>query len=150
MTQKTKDLPLNLGLENYQYPDKFGEWLGYKTLSIDKILFTAEVELLIREDHLSPARRAHGGVIASFFDFSFGAAVFSSLGPKDFCSTIELKINYLKPIEEGDLLIAKTAVVFRGNRICVLHGNIYRGEEKNPVSMGTATFNVGTIGQKRR
>jgi acyl-CoA thioesterase len=134
--------PNELGLENYQYPDQFGNWLGYKVVQIDKNLHKAEVELQIREDHLSPAKRVHGGVVSAFFDFSFGAAVFSTLGPRDYCSTVELKVNYLRPIELGDLLLAKTEVIFRGKRLCVLHGYAYRNGEKEPVAMATATFNV--------
>jgi acyl-CoA thioesterase len=81
-------------------------------------------------------------VVSSFFDFACGAAVFSSLGPRDYCSTVELKINYLRPIELGDRLTAKTEVVFRGKRLCVLHGYAYRNDEPEPVAMATATFNV--------
>jgi len=51
-------------------------------------------------------------------------------------------VNYLKPIELGDALLAKTEVVFRGKRLCVLRALAYRNEEKDPVAMATATFNV--------
>lgn len=131
-----------LNLENYKHPDKFGEWLGYKITKIDRKARLAEVELQIREDHLSPAARVHGGVVSAFFDFAFGAAVFSTLEPHDFCSTVELKVNYLKPLELGDFLIAKAQIVYRGKRLCVLHGYIYRNQEAEPVSMATATYNV--------
>jgi acyl-CoA thioesterase len=129
-------------LENYQSPDKFGNWLGYKVKSIDTEDFSAEVELPIREDHLSPAKRVHGGVISAFFDFACGAAVFASMQPKDFCSTVELKVNYFKPLQAGDLLTAKTQVVFRGKRLCVIHGMAYRNGQSDPVAMATATFNI--------
>ncbi len=131
-----------MNLENYSYPDRFGDWLGYKILVLDRVNFKAEVELKIREDHLSPARRVHGGVVSAFFDMACGAAVFATMEPKDFCSTVELKINYLRPIELGDLLLAKSEVVFRGKRLCVLHGYAFRNGEKNPVAMATATYNV--------
>jgi acyl-CoA thioesterase len=142
MSSKKEDSSLEVKLENYQYPDKFGDWLGYKVLEVDKVHYKSKVELKIREDHLSPANRVHGGVISAFFDFAFGVAVFSSLGPRDFSSTVELKVNYLRPIELGDTLIAKGDVVFRGKRLCVLHGYVYRNGEKQPVAMATATFNV--------
>src|SRR5689334_527057 len=106
MNSKNSD-PRTFDLELFRYPDKFGEWLGYKMVNLDRESQTAEVELQIREDHLSPARRVHGGVVSSFFDFACGAAVFSTLGPRDFCSTVELKVNYLRPIDLGDLLNAK-------------------------------------------
>jgi uncharacterized protein (TIGR00369 family) len=128
--------------KNYQHPDNFGSWLGYKLVGIDKEKYGAEVELVVREDHLSSAKKLHGGVIAAFFDYAFGAAVFSSLGPKDFSSTVELKVNYLKPVDLNDVLRARAEVVFRGKRLCVLHGYIYKNKEEDPVAMATATFNI--------
>jgi uncharacterized protein (TIGR00369 family) len=133
------------GFENYKHPDKFGDWLGYEVIHIDKALYKAEVQLNVREDHLSSAGRVHGGVVSAFFDFACGAAVFSSLGPKDFCSTVELKVNYMRPIELGDVLVAKSEVVFRGKRLCVLHAYAYRNGTSEPVAMATATFNVVTV-----
>ena len=130
--------------ENYKYPDQFGKWLGYRVVSVSPTEKMAQVELKIREDHLSPAQRVHGGVVSSFFDYAFGATVFSLMGPKDFCSTVELKVNYLKPIELGDTLLAKTEVVFHGKRLCVLRALAFRNSEKEPVAMATATFNVVT------
>ncbi len=132
-------------LENYQFPDKFGEWLGYRVLSVDTQAHKVEVELEIREDHLSPAKRVHGGVVSAFFDYACGAAVFTTLGAKGFCSTVELKINYLRPIELGDRITAKSEVVFRGKRLCVLHAYAYKNGQVAPVAMATATFNVGTV-----
>ena len=143
-----KTSPASLGLENYQHPDQFGQWLGYKIIQVDKATFSSEVELQIREDHLSPSGRVHGGVISSFFDFALGAAVFSTLGLKDFCSTVELKVNYLRSIELGDLIRAKASVVFRGKRLCVLQGFIYKKGELEPTAMATATFNIVTKTEK--
>jgi acyl-CoA thioesterase len=138
------------GLENYQFPDCFGDWLGYRVVSVDSVLHRAEVELKIRKDHLSPARRVHGGVVSAFFDMACGAAVFSTMSAKDFCSTVELKVNYLRPIELDDVLLAKTEVVFLGKRLCVLHGYAYRNDEAAPVAMVSATYNVVRLKNKNQ
>jgi uncharacterized protein (TIGR00369 family) len=132
-------------LENYRYPDQFGKLLGYHVVHIDREVFEATAELKIREDHLSPSRRVHGGVISAFIDFTCGAAVFSTLGARDFCSTVELKVNYLLPLELGDFLIAKASVVYRGKRLCVLQAFIYKQGEKQAAAMASATFNVVTV-----
>src|SRR4051794_7465305 len=102
--------PSSLGLENYKHPDKFGEWLGYKITHIDYKRNIAKASLRVREDHLSPAARVHGGVISAFIDFVCGAAVFSSMQRHDYASTVELKVNYLRPVELGDLLVAQSKV----------------------------------------
>ena len=131
-----------LDLTNYSYPDKFGEWLGFKVAKFNRKKQQVETTLEIRKDHLSSAGRVHGGVISGFFDFACGVTVFTTLKTDDFCSTVELKVNYFHPIDLGDYLVAKTHVVFRGKKICVIHGYIYKKGEKKPTAMATATFNI--------
>ncbi|MBW8051764.1 MAG: PaaI family thioesterase [Cytophagales bacterium] len=137
-----KSIKSQLGLKHFHYPDKYGEWLGYKMLKFDRKKQSVEGSLKIRKDHLSPAGRVHGGVISGFFDFACGAAAFTTMDDSDFCSTVELKVNYFLPIELGDNLIIQTKVVFRGRKICVIHGYIYRKNETQPTAMATATFNI--------
>lgn len=131
-----------IGLKNYQLPDKYGSWLGYKAIKLDFKKQEAILGLTLREDHLSPAGRIHGGVISGFFDFACGAAVFLTMGPEDFCSTVELKVNYFSPLDAGDRLQCHSRVVFRGKKLCVVHALLYRNREKKPVAMATATFNI--------
>src|SRR3989338_9212723 len=129
-------------LKNYQLPDKYGQWLGYKVEKVDRKKGRAVVGITLRDDHLSPAGRIHGGVISGFLDFACGAAVFSTMNPEDFCSTVEIKVNYFRPLNSGDRLLSDTCVIFRGNRLCVVQALLYRKKDKNPVAMATATFNI--------
>jgi uncharacterized protein (TIGR00369 family) len=129
-------------LENYQHPDLFGKMLGYKVVRYNATKRTAETRIKLRSDHLSPAGRVHGGVISAFFDFACGAALFPLLGAHDFTSTVELKVNYFRPLDRGDDLTAKTEVVFKGRRLSVIHGFAYRQGEKEPVAMATATYYI--------
>ncbi|HSA60270.1 MAG TPA: PaaI family thioesterase [bacterium] len=137
-----KKFPKEHGLKNYSLPDKYGVWLGYKPVRVSRKKGEAVLELKLRDDHLSPAGRIHGGVISGFFDFACGAAVFSTMEPEDFCSTVELKVNYFSPLNSGDTLVCRSQVVFRGRRLCVVHALLYRKGQKNPVAMATATFNI--------
>ena len=130
------------GLTNYRLPDKYGSWLGYEVLKVSPKKGEAWLSLSLRDDHLSPAGRIHGGVISGFFDFACGAAVFSTMNPKDFCSTVELKVNYFHPLDVGDKLTCHARTVFRGKRLCVVHALLYRKGQKRPVAMATATFNI--------
>ncbi len=138
-------------LAHFAAKDQFGALLGYKGAPLKQGSGKATTSLVIRQTHLSPAGRVHGGVISAFFDFACGAAVFTVLGPQDFCATIELKVNYLYPIELGQKLTAKTGIVFEGRRLAVVHGYIYRAGFKNPVAMCTSTFNVvrDSVAQRR-
>ena len=137
-----------LELDNYRHPDKFGLWLGYEPVKAIRG-GKAILRLKLREDHLSPAQRVHGGVVAAFLDYACGAAVFTTLERGDFCSTVELKVNYFKPLLAGDVLIATSSVQFRGKRLCVVHALVHRGREKAPVAMATGTFNVVSAPQRK-
>lgn len=132
------------GLVNYQHKDQYGKLLGYRITKFNRKTWEAFAEIALDERHLSPAGRVHGGVISGFVDVVCGAAVFSTLGPKDFCSTVELKVNYFRPLDAGDYLKAHARVKFRGNRVCVVLAEVFRGSEKDAVAMATATFNVVT------
>ncbi|MDH3688139.1 MAG: PaaI family thioesterase [Gammaproteobacteria bacterium] len=140
----------HFGLVNYPHSDEFGKWLGYQVACVDRDSCSFEATLAIRKDHLSPAGRVHGGVVSAFLDYACGAAVFTTMKPNDFTSTVELKVNYLHPIELGDKLLAKTNVVFRGNRLCVTQGFLYRNEETEPVAMVTGTYYVVSGDKKKK
>ena len=129
-------------MEHFQHPDKFGEWMGYRIEEFDTKNKKATTGLTIREDHLSPAGKVHGGVISGFFDYACGAAVFTTMGKGDFCSTVELKVNYLRPINLGDEIKGKTTIVFEGKKICVVHGFICVNDSEEPSAMVTGTFNL--------
>lgn len=145
MPQRTKITDPGSHLKNYRAPDQFGQWLGYEIKLMDWENQVAEGVLEIREEHLSPARKVHGGVIAAFLDYVCGVAVFTTMNPHDYCSTIELKINYLRPVDVGDKILARSEVVFRGNRLCVTQGKLFKTNQLNePVAIVTATFNVAT------
>ncbi len=131
-----------LGLEHYMHRDHFGEWLGYEIARLDRKAKAAESKLTIVKNHLSPAGRVHGGVISALFDVTFGAAVFSTMSAADLASTIEIKVNYLRPIELGDRLRLRARVVFQGKRICVLEGFLYVNGKREPTAMASGSFNV--------
>lgn len=139
--QKVKN---SINLKNYQLPDKYGRWLGYEVIDVNRKKRVARVKLTLRDDHLSPAGRIHGGVISGFLDYACGAAVFSTMDPHDFCSTVEIKVNYFRPLNSGDKLESEAKVVFRGKRLCVVSAFLCREGNAEPVAMATATFNIVT------
>jgi acyl-CoA thioesterase len=63
--------------------------------------YTLELEL--RPDHMSRANRAHGGVLFTLLDTALGRAVLEHLPEGRGCATVELKINYFRPVQRGRL-----------------------------------------------
>lgn len=141
-TAKLRRTPADFGFENYTHADPVAEWLGYDITDLDLKKHTVTASLTLGDKHLSSAGRVHGGVISAFFDVACGAAVFTTLAPKDFCSTVELKINYFKPLHRNDVIRTEARVVFRGNRLCTVEGHLYREGEPEPVAMASGTYYV--------
>lgn len=59
------------------------------------------LELALDERHLSTAARAHGGVLFTMLDTALGRAVIAELPPGRGCATVEMKINYFRPVQHG-------------------------------------------------
>jgi uncharacterized protein (TIGR00369 family) len=66
------------------------------------------------ERHANPMGTLHGGILCDMADAAMGCAYASRLGEGESFTTLELKINFLKPVWSG-LLTARARVV-RGGR----------------------------------
>lgn len=106
----------------------------------------AEYRMVITEAHLSSPGTAHGGVLAGLLDAVLGAAALTlAFTASELVSTIEFKINYLRPVYLGDELRAVARVEHTGKSIIVVSGTIYRDAdaagEVPAVAQGLGTFN---------
>jgi len=100
----------------------------------------AEVRLDVTPEVLNPHGMVHGGALATLVDGSIGAAVRTVHDSSRMSSTIELKINYLRPAK-GSWLLAKASLYHHGSRTAVGKSEIY-DENGNLVAVGTATFMI--------
>jgi acyl-CoA thioesterase len=77
----------------------------------------------VAAEHLNPNRVAHGGTLYTMADTAMGAAIHSVLERGIGCVTIELKINYLKPVRDGR--VSCTAKVVQcGKRVAVVEAEM--------------------------
>lgn len=81
--------------------DSFSQWLGVDVLEVREGY--ARIKMTVREEMLNGHRVAHGGISFSLADSAFAFAS-NSHGQK--AVSIETSINHIKPIFEGDELIA--------------------------------------------
>lgn len=91
----------------------------------------------------NPVSRAiHGGVISALLDSCAGLAVWSEIGVNDILSTVDLRVDYLRPAGPEDL-IGCAEVVRLGNRVAVVSLRAYHpGSEDRPFAAGTAVYNI--------
>jgi len=88
----------------------------------------SECSLAVEQKHTNPHEVAHGAVIFSLADTGMGAALYPTLAEGQLCATIEIKINYFRPVFSGKLL-CKTKLVSRGKSIANLDSEIYCEEK---------------------
>lgn len=129
-------------IDAYNTHNEFGKFLGmhFEVLEPGKTLY----KLNIQKHHLATPIAAHGGVIGALVDASLGTAALSAVAQDNkVVSTIEYKLNFLKPVLEGDELEAIGKVVSQGKRILVVHCEVYCATKNNQqVATAIGTFNA--------
>ena len=76
----------------------------------------AVVTLVAGRQHANPMGTLHGGILCDIADAAMGMAFASTLAPDESFTTIELKINFFRPVWEAQLR-AEGNVVRRGSTI---------------------------------
>jgi uncharacterized protein (TIGR00369 family) len=76
----------------------------------------ATVELNSGPQHYNPMGTVHGGVLCDIADAAMGMAFASTLDADQSFTTLELKINFLRPVWESNLQ-AKARVTSRGKTV---------------------------------
>lgn len=88
--------------------------IGFETHGIQD--GRAIVTLAAGRQHANPMGTLHGGVLCDIADAAMGMAFASTLAPGESFTTIELKINFFRPVWEAQLR-AEGKVVRRGSTI---------------------------------
>lgn len=106
--------------------------------------------LTIQEKHLSSPGVSHGAVIAGFMDCVLGLSALSLAITKDnLTSTVEFKLNFLKPAKLGDRLTGKGKIEHAGKSLIMSSGEVYNQETGDLVAKGLGTFNLYPLSKKK-
>lgn len=100
-------------------------------------------EITITDSHLNPYGTLHGGVVYSLADTGMGGALSTMLEEDERCSTVEIKINYLRSVGSGRL-ICDTRVLHKGKTIAFLESTL-KNLEDTLLATATGTFNMFKI-----
>ncbi|OFW62988.1 MAG: hypothetical protein A2Y74_00800 [Actinobacteria bacterium RBG_13_63_9] len=115
---------------------EFTEWMGMEWEAAPQN--TVRVGLKLRKEHMSRANRVHGGVLFTLLDSALGTAVVKSLEPGHGCATLELKINYFRPVQEGRIR-AEGRLVNRSRSTAYAEGEVLN-EEGKILAKASGTF----------
>lgn len=100
----------------------------------------SRLEMVIEEKHLQPFGMVHGGVYASVVDAAAFWAVYPQIDEDFGITTVELKLNYLAPMDKG-LLIAKGKSIKVGKSLCLAEATV-EDETGRLLAHGTETMMV--------
>jgi len=121
----------------------FNRVLGVRVVAIEP--GRAQLEIAFREELIGdPVRRAvHGGVISALADTAGGCAVWSALEePRARVSTIDMRIDYLRP-GRSETLVAEATVVRIGRRVGVCDMRVFHpSAPAESIATGKGVYNV--------
>ncbi len=100
----------------------------------------ATVTLSAGPRHANPMGTLHGGILCDIADAAMGMAFASTLAPEESFTTVELKINFFRPVWEARLR-AEGTVVQRGRTIGYVECTI-TDEENRLVARAASTCMV--------
>ena len=105
----------------------------------------ATVTLSAGPQHANPMGTLHGGILCDIADAAMGMAFASTLAPEESFTTVELKINFFRPVWQARLR-AEGTVVQRGRTIGYVECAIT--DEENRVVAKAASTCMVLRGQK--
>lgn len=114
------------------------DFLGIKFISQSD--GRAMAEFRAAAQHANPMGTLHGGILCDLADAVMGVAFASTLQLDESFTTLELKINFLRPVWDG-LLTAEADVVSRGRTVGLVECKI-TDEKRRLISRATSTCMV--------
>jgi len=97
----------------------------------------AALTMRVGTKYHNPMRTLHGGIMTDLADAAMGIATLSTLSEGESFTTLELKMNFLRPVRSGRIS-AEGAVLHRGATIALVEA-IIKNSEGKVVARGTAT-----------
>lgn len=135
-TGDLKPIPLNKQALNQLISRMpFNHHLGLKVSRVWADGLT--LECAIRETLRNGLGTLHGGVTATLVDVSVGLAIIGQLGGR-MATTVELKVNYLRPATSGNVL-ARARIVKLGKTLAIGTAEI-KDPHGHVIAIGTATY----------
>ena len=123
----------------------FDQYLGIKV----EVLREGFARLFIpfRKEFIGDKRRPalHGGIISTLIDTCGGAAAWTLCNQADRISTVDMRVDYLRPGPDSDIT-ADATVQRMGNRVSVVHIRVFiAGGEHTIIAEGRAVYNIRRV-----
>ncbi len=87
------------------------------------------MRLEVGERHANPMGTIHGGIVCDLADAAMGMAYYSTLAPGESFTTLELKVNFVRPFWTGTL-VAHGRVVHGGRTVGLTECDVVDDRER--------------------
>ena len=104
--------------------DAFSTWLGIEILECS--IGYCKIALTVRKEMLNSMNKAHGGISYSLADTAFG---FAANTHGKYAVSIESSINHIEALNEGDYLVAESAIEKVNSKLGFNIIEVKRGKE---------------------
>jgi len=99
------------------------ELIGFHLVEIEQ--GRALFEGLPEFRHYNPIGTVHAGFAATLLDSAVGCAVFSTMAKGDTWTTLELKLNLVRPItKDTGVVLAEGRIIHRGRTVATAEGEL--------------------------
>ena len=121
-----------------QHPG-FAELVGFEVFPESD--GTGKAQLIVSERHLNPNGVVHGGALFTLVDTAMGASLMQRLDEGEICATLQISMNFLRPVVSGGVVECEARVVHKGRRFANVRGELCIQEKL----VGTADGNFAIM-----
>ena len=121
-----------------QHPG-FAELVGFEVFPESD--GTGKAQLIVSERHMTPNGVGHGGALFTLVDTAMGASLMQRLDEGEICATLQISMNFLRPVVSGGVVECEARVVHKGRRFANVRGELYVQEKL----VGTADGNFAIM-----
>jgi uncharacterized protein (TIGR00369 family) len=112
-------------------------FFDFKLLSRSDV--QAEISMPVKDAYLQEKGVIHGGIITTLADTTAVYAINPDLPPDKTMTSIELKVNFLRPATaDGSALLARAEVIQRGQKVAVCQVDVFQHDKA--VATGIFTY----------
>jgi len=111
--------------------------VGYQITDVET--GSAAFEIIPGEHLYNPFSTVHGGILSTLLDTTMTSSVMSTLSKGLVCATVEIKVNFIKPVtEKTGLIRCEARPIHVGKRLATVEGRV-ADKEGSVLAHGVST-----------
>ena len=114
--------------------------LGLEPVAVDPDRGTIELAFTAPEEWTNPAGNVLGAFVAAMLYDTIGPALLATVGPDQFQETLDLKVDFLRPLRPGRV-IARGRILRRSGEVAVVEASLI-GDDDEDIAIATSTARV--------